>query len=59
MTLGLAVDCPTFAILPQEYTKNDLRRSEIQNFLGGMPLAGVLRMCALINWILEPPFSKF
>ena len=32
---GLAVDRPTFAISPQEYTKNDLRRSEIQIFPGG------------------------
>ena len=27
--------CPTLAISPQDCTRNDLRRSEIQNFLGG------------------------
>ena len=31
---GLAVSCPIFAISPQEYTRNDLRRSVI---LGGLP----------------------
>ena len=45
--LGLAVGCPTFAIPPQEYTRNDLRMSEIQNLPRGVylliPLAGALR----------------
>ena len=44
-------------IFPQEYTRNDLRRSEIQNFPWGAcpqtPLAGVLRAL----YILEPHFS--
>ena len=35
--LGLAVGRPTFANSPQIYTRNDLRRSEIQNFLGVDP----------------------
>ena len=33
--LGLAVGRPIFAISPQDYARNDLRRSEIQNFPGG------------------------
>ena len=45
--LGLAVGRPIFAISPQDYARNDLRRSEIQNFPGGAcpqtPLEGVLR----------------
>ena len=46
---GLAVGRPTFAISPQEYTRNDLRGSEIQNITEGAcsqtPIAGAL--CAL------------
>ena len=32
---GLAVRRPTFVISPQEYARNDLKRSEIQNFPWG------------------------
>ena len=46
---ALAVGCPTFANSPHENTRNDLRRSEIQNFSGEAcpqtPLTGALCAC--------------
>jgi len=46
--LGLAVGRSIFAISPQDYARNDLRRSEIQNFPWGAcpqtPLEGALRV---------------
>ena len=40
---GLAVGRPTFVISPQEYTKNSLRKSEI-NFPGGHAPKTTLRV---------------
>ena len=52
---GLAVSCPIFAISPQEYTRNDLRRSVI---LGGMPPDHPSRhaTCTPPFKILDPAF---
>ena len=48
----IAAGCPTLAISPQDCTRNDLRRSKIQNFPGGAcpqtRLLGALRaLCTL------------
>ena len=65
--LGLAVGRPIFAISPQDYARNDLRRSEIQNFPGGAcpqtPLEGALRALQSHNGtplskILDPPLKR-
>ena len=61
--LGLAVGRPIFAISPQHYTRNELRRSEIKNFPGGYapdPLARVLcvHTGTPLFKILDPPLLR-